>query len=82
MQTPFQMKIIQTPEVTENTSFTAEASDKLMDIDDLEIIPLFPTSEVIQKIEEIPPLGVFYRSKHKALVSRQRKRKRTEQPRH
>jgi len=29
-----------------------------MDIDDSEIIPIFPTFEVILKIEEIPPLEV------------------------
>ena len=32
------------------------------------------------QIEEIPPLDVFYSPKHKAVVKRQRKRKRTDQP--
>lgn len=32
------------------------------------------------QIEEIPPLDVFYSPKHKAVVKRQRKRRRTDQP--
>ena len=32
------------------------------------------------QIEEIPPLDIFYSPKHKAIVKRQRKRRRTNQP--
>ena len=32
------------------------------------------------QIEEIPPLDVFFSPKHKAVVKRQRKRRRTDQP--
>ena len=45
-----------------------------------EIIPKDPSDQVILQIEEIPPLDVFYSPKHKAVVKRQRKRKRTDQP--
>jgi len=32
------------------------------------------------QVEEIPPLDIFYSPKHRAIVKRQRKRKRTDQP--
>ena len=37
---------------------------------DQEIIPAYPTQEIIFKIEEIPPLDVFYNVGHKFLVKR------------
>ena len=40
---------------------------------DVEIIPEHPTGQIVLKIEEIPPLDVFYSPKHKAVVRRQRK---------
>jgi len=42
------------------------------------IIPTLPTSEIILKVTEIPPLDVFYSPLHKAVVRRQTKRKRVE----
>lgn len=45
-----------------------------------EIIPKDPTREIVLQIEEIPPLDVFYSPKHKAVVKRQRKRRRADQP--
>lgn len=73
------MKITQTPEVIYKTSVTIKAFDKPLETDDLEIIPIFLTSKVVLKIEEIPPLDVFYSLKHKVVVNRQIKRKRTKQ---
>ena len=39
-----------------------------------EHIPMAPSSEIMLKIEEIPPLDVFYSSQHKAVVRRQIKK--------
>ena len=47
---------------------------------EVEIIPKDPSDQVILQIEEIPPLDVFYSPRHKAVVKRQRKRRRTDQP--
>jgi len=33
-------------------------------------IPLTPTSEIVLRIEEIPPLDLFYSLEHKAIVKR------------
>lgn len=41
----------------------------------MEIILTFSTSEIVLKIEEIPPLDVFYSPKHKAVMSRSRKKR-------
>jgi len=78
-QTLSQTQIAQIHVIIEKTSFTVEASKETMDTDDLEIIPIFPTSEVVLNIENIPHLDVFYSPKHRVVASRQRKRRRTEQ---
>jgi len=44
----------------------------------MEIIHAFPTVEIIFKIEEIPPLDVFYSPKHKTLMNRSRKKRKLE----
>ena len=46
---------------------------------DVEIIPENPTAEIMLKIEEIPPLGIFYSPKHRVVVRKQRKTRRTDQ---
>ena len=40
-----------------------------------EHIPIAPSSEIILKIEEIPPIDVFYSPQHKVVVRRQRKKR-------
>ena len=45
----------------------------------MEIIPEHPTKEIVLKVEEIPPLDIFYSPKHRVVVKKQRKRKRTDQ---
>ena len=40
----------------------------------MEHIPITPSSEIMLKIEEIPPLDVFYSPQHKAVVRRQSKK--------
>jgi len=46
---------------------------------DVEIIPEHPTGQIVLKIEEIPPLDVFYSPKHKVVVRKQRKRRKIDQ---
>ena len=58
---------------------SGETSD-LTKSKEIEIIPKDPSGEIILQIEEIPPLDVFYSPKHKAVVNRQRKRRRADQP--
>ena len=47
-------------------------------VSELEHIPITPSSKLILKIEEIPPLDVFYSPQHKAVVRRQRKKRKLE----
>jgi len=44
-----------------------------------EIIPENPSGEITLNIEEIPPLDVFYRPKHRAVLKRQRKKRKLDQ---
>jgi len=78
LKTPLQMNITKTPEVIGKTSLTGEAFNKSLDIDDLEVIPVYQIIEVVLKIEEILPLDMFYSPTYKVVVSRQRKRRRIE----
>ena len=52
---------------------------EIMENQDMEIIPEHPTKEIMLKIEEIPPLDIFYSPKNRAVVKKQRKRRRTDQ---
>ena len=47
---------------------------------DVEVIPTGPSNQIVLQVEDIPPLDVFYSPRHKAVVKRQRKRQRTDQP--
>jgi len=38
-------------------------------------IPIAPTSKFVERIKEIPPLDVFYKPQHKAIMRRQRKKR-------
>lgn len=40
----------------------------------VEIIPSYPTSQVVLRIEEIPSLDIFYSLAHKSMIRRQRKK--------
>lgn len=44
----------------------------------MEHIPIAPSSELMLKIEEIPPLDIFYSPQHKAIVRRQRNKRKLE----
>ena len=47
---------------------------------EVEIIPKYPSDQIILQVEEIPPLDLFYSPRHKAVVKWQQKRRRTDQP--
>ena len=49
-----------------------------MNTQEIEHIPVTPTSEIILRIEEIPPLDVFYSPQHKVIVNRKRKKRKLE----
>ena len=38
--------------------------------EDAEIIPAYVTSQIVLRIEEIPPLDIFYSIAHKTMVRR------------
>jgi len=42
---------------------------------DIEMILENPSNEIILHVEEIPPLDVFYSPKHRAVIKRQRKKR-------
>ena len=52
--------------------------EKMMMSQQTKIIPALPTSEIVLKVTEIPPLDVFYSPLRKAIVKRQMKRRRIE----
>lgn len=45
----------------------------------IEIILENPFNEIIIHVEEIPPLDVFHNAKHRAVVNRQRKKRKLDQ---
>ena len=50
------------------TNITVEGTVSNTNRQDVEIIPENPSEEIILKIEDIPPLDVFYSAKHRAVV--------------
>ena len=46
----------------------------ISNVSDMEHILVTPSYELILKIEEIPPLDIFYSPQHKVVVRRQRKK--------
>ena len=51
-------------------------------ISETEHAPITPSSELVLNIEEIPPLDIFYSPQHKAVVRRQRKKRKLENTLH
>ena len=45
---------------------------------EIEVICKYPSSEITLNIEEIPPLDIFYSPQHKAVVRRQKKKRKLE----
>ena len=73
-----------TPQVTvgqERTKTTVpiEGINSISISKDAEIIPKDPSDQIVLQIEDIPSLDVFYSPKHRAIVKRQRKRRRLDQ---
>ena len=51
----------------------------IINTQDVEIIPENPSEEIVLKIEDIPPLDVFYNPKHRVVVRKQRKKRKIDQ---
>jgi len=73
-----------TPEVTighkaATNTVPTEGTNSLPISKYVEIIPKDPSYEIVLHIEEISPLDVFYSPKHRAIVKRQRKKRRIDQ---
>ena len=69
-----QQHIVHMPQTKSQDSFMAEPFDKLVSTKRVEFISSFHTNEVVLNIDEIPPLEIFYSSKHKVVMSRYKKR--------
>lgn len=74
LKTPSQEKVLDTSEILEKTLVKIKTSNKTLENKDIEFIPAFPTSELVLRVEKIPPLDIFYSPKHKVIVKRQRKK--------
>ena len=74
-----QQQIVYTSQTKSQDSFTTRTSNKLVRTKKMEFIMGFPTTEIVLNIQEIPPLDILYSPKHKAVMSRQKKRRRTQQ---
>jgi len=60
LHTDEQTSEIQTPKQTQNKSTQETTLEKNVGTQDVELVPATPSSEIILRIEEIPPLDVFY----------------------
>ena len=69
-----------TPHQTQKVSEFEKMDEQGTSSQNAEIIPTFPTSEIILKVTKIPPLDVFYNPLYKVVVRRQRKIRRVETP--
>ena len=72
MQTP----ATQQPSVI---NVTNEGTVSYTNRQDIEIIPENPSKEIVLKIEDIPPLDVFYSPKHRVVVRKDRKKRKIDQ---
>lgn len=62
-----------------NTVLTEGTSSPPITHKDLEIFPENPSDEIVLHVEEIPPLDVFYNPEHRAIIKRQRKKRKVDQ---
>jgi len=76
LKTPSQEKVIDISKTTEKTPLTIGASNKPLEVEDVDIISVFPTSEFVLRVKEIHPLIIFYSPKHKVVFKRKRKKRR------
>ena len=62
-----------------NTQVAQEVGSTIVsNVIETEHIPIAPSSELLLNVEEIPPLDIFYSPQHKAVVRRQRKKRKLE----
>lgn len=70
-------QVLQTP--VSNTQVVREVFSTIVSgTVETEHLPIAPSSELLLGVEEIPPLDVFYSPQHKAVVRRQRKKRKLE----
>ena len=72
-------EVTTTQKTTTNTVPTEGTSIPPMTQKDIEMIPENPSNEIVLHVEEIPPLDVFYSPKHRAVIKRQRKKRKLNQ---
>jgi len=70
LKTLVQEKFQDTSKGLQQNLITIKASDKPLGDEDIGVIPTFPTSKVVLRVEEITPLDVFYSHAHKDVVRR------------
>lgn len=68
-----------TQKIARNMVSTEGTSGPPMTQKYIEIIPEYPSNEIVLCVEEIPPLDVFYNAKHSVIVKRQRKKRNLDQ---
>ena len=68
----------QTPSHVHKNTESKLMDEQVIKSQQTEIIPTLPTSEIVLKVTEIPPLDVFYGPLHKVVARRERKRRRIE----
>lgn len=62
-----------------NTQVAQEVGSAIVsNVTEMKHIPIAPSSELLLNVEEIPPLDIFYSPQHKAVVRRQRKKRKLE----
>ena len=71
IKSPSQDKCLNNTETVENTPLTIGDYDKILEIDDMEILPTLLTFEVTLMVEEIPPLDIFYSTQYEYFIKRQ-----------
>lgn len=72
LNTEEQMPEFQTPQQKTTKEITIEET---INTQEVEHIHVTPTYEIVLRIEELPPLDVFYSPQHKFVVKRQRKKR-------
>ena len=66
---------METPKQTEHKENPETTREGAVGTQEIEIIHVIPNSEIILRIEEITQLDVFYSPTHKAVLKRQRKKR-------
>ena len=70
-----QVTNFQTPEHSQKLVETITPLQQVPETHDREIIPDYPTENIVLQVEEIPSLDIFYSPSHKAVVKRRNMRR-------